>query len=248
MPTRDSSDRDEHNEQPVAPMAPVEADAEDEESDELEGLDPTASIQAVLLAAHEPLNANKLASLTGAASAGAVRQMVRDINRVYAEGGRSFYIRDVAGGYLLMTRPAFARWLRKLHVSRNELRLSEAAMETLAIVAYRQPALRAEVEEIRGVQASEMLRQLMEKGLVKIAGRDDTLGRPILYGTTRQFLERFGLRSLDDLPRAEELRETLGDADMAPPPPEEDEEDTTDEDTDARTDTEPLDTTPEEPV
>ncbi len=113
---------------------------------------------------------------------------------------------EVAGGFQLMTRSKFAPWLRRLHSAPAEVRLSAPAMETLAVVAYRQPVLRAEIEAIRGVQSGEVLRQLIERDLVRIAGRSNELGRPFLYGTTKQFLQVFGLRHLDELPRADILR------------------------------------------
>lgn len=112
---------------------------------------------------------------------------------------------EVAGGFQLMSRPKFAPWLRRLH-GQTEVRLSPPAIETLAVVAYRQPIPRADIEAIRGVQCGEILRQLMERELVRIVGRSDDLGRPFLYGTTRQFLQVFGLRHLDELPRPELIR------------------------------------------
>jgi segregation and condensation protein B len=112
----------------------------------------------------------------------------------------------VAGGFQLMTRAKFAPWLRRLHSAAVEVRLSAPALETLAVVAYRQPVLRAEIEAVRGVQCNEVLRQLIQRDLVRIAGRSEELGRPMLYGTTRQFLQVFGLRHLDELPRPESLR------------------------------------------
>ena len=117
-------------------------------------------------------------------------------------------------GYQLLTRPPFSPWLDKLHQRQNELKLSSPAMETLTIVAYQQPITRADVEAVRGVQCAEMLKQLLERGLVRICGEEDTLGRPYLYDTTKKFLELFGLRSLDDLPMASKLRKK-------PKPPEE---------------------------
>jgi segregation and condensation protein B len=105
-----------------------------------------------------------------------------------------------------MTRAKFAPWLRRFHSAPTENRLSVPAMETLAVVAYRQPVLRADIEAIRGVQSGEVLRQLIERSFVRIVGRSDELGRPFLYGTTKQFLQVFGLRHLDELPRADELR------------------------------------------
>jgi segregation and condensation protein B len=112
----------------------------------------------------------------------------------------------VATGYQLLTRPEYAPWLDKLHQRQTELKLSPPALETLTVVAYRQPLTRADIEAVRGVQCAEMLKQLMERGLVRIAGEDDSLGRPYLYETTRVFLELFGLRSLADLPMADRLR------------------------------------------
>ncbi len=112
---------------------------------------------------------------------------------------------EIAGGYQLLTRARYSPWLRRLSSSLREVRLSPPALETLAVVAYRQPVLRAEIEAIRGVQCGEVLRQLIERDLVRIAGRSEELGRPLLYGTTRQFLQVFGLRHLDDLPRPEFL-------------------------------------------
>jgi len=112
----------------------------------------------------------------------------------------------VAGGFQLMTRPKFVPWLRRLGSAPAEVRLSAPAMETLAVVAYRQPVLRADVEAIRGVQSGEVLRQLIERDLVRIVGRSEELGRPFLYGTTKQFLQVFGLRHLEELPRADVLR------------------------------------------
>ena len=109
----------------------------------------------------------------------------------------------------MLTRPHFAFWLGKVHHRQAELKLSPTALETLAIVAYRQPATRAEIESIRRVQCAEMLKQLMDRSLVRICGEENSLGRPFLYGTTRQFLEMFGLRDLDDLPNAETLRKRV---------------------------------------
>ena len=112
----------------------------------------------------------------------------------------------MAGGFQLLTRPIYHPWLLRLRRTGNELKLSPAARETLAIIAYRQPIMRADIESIRGVQCGDMLRVLMEKGLVRIAGRHDSLGRPVLYGTTRKFLQAFGLKSVQDLPLVEQLR------------------------------------------
>jgi segregation and condensation protein B len=114
-------------------------------------------------------------------------------------------VEEVAGGFQLLTRPKFAPWLRRLHSLPVEVRLSAPALETLAVVAYRQPLLRAQIEAIRGVQCGEILRQLIERGLVRIFGRSEELGRPLLYATTARFLQVFGLRHIEDLPKGEFL-------------------------------------------
>jgi segregation and condensation protein B len=140
------------------------------------------------------------------ADAGAARRLIRKLQCLYDRDGTAFQIEELAGGFQLLTRPQYHRWLASLRRGHSELRLTAAARETLAIVAYRQPIMRADIEGIRGVHCGETLRLLMEKGLVRIAGRDDSLGRPVLYGTTKKFLQVFGLRSLKDLPRAEEFK------------------------------------------
>jgi segregation and condensation protein B len=119
---------------------------------------------------------------------------------LYAEEGAAFQVEELAGGYQLLTRPEFHPWLVRLRRTAGEPKLTGALLETLAIVAYRQPIMRADLEAVRGVRCDEALRQLMERGLVRIAGRDDSLGRPVLYGTTKKFLQAFGLRDLRDLP------------------------------------------------
>jgi segregation and condensation protein B len=160
-----------------------------------------AQVEAVLFAADEPLPPRRLASAAGLADATEARRRVRRLQEMYEEEGSAFQIEEVAGGFQLLTRPEFYSWLARLRRTGHDLRLSAPARETLAIIAYRQPITRADVEAIRGVQTSEILRQLMEKGLVRIAGRDDSLGRPVLYATTKKFLQVFGLKSLRDLPQ-----------------------------------------------
>jgi len=146
-----------------------------------------------------------LAQLAGLADGTKARTLVRALNRRYDAEGSAFRVEEVAGGFQLLTRPMFAPWLRRLHSTPLEVRLSAPALETLAVIAYRQPVLRAEIEAIRGVQCGEVLRQLIERDLVRIGGRSEELGRPLLYGTTRQFLQVFGLRHLEDLPHPEFL-------------------------------------------
>ncbi len=165
-----------------------------------------ARLEAVLLVSESALTHRKLAQFATLADAAEAKLLIDQLNAAYDTDGCAFRVEQVAGGYRLMTRPQFALWLDRLHNRQARTKLSPPMMETLSIVAYRQPVTRAEVEKIRGVQSSEMLKQLMERGLVRIAGEDDSLGRPFLYGTTRQFLEEFGLGKLDDLPMAATLR------------------------------------------
>ena len=128
------------------------------------------------------------------------------MNRQYEESGRSFRIEQVAGGYQILTLPQDGEHLKKLHQKEADAKLTKAALETLAIIAYKQPVLRADVEAVRGCACGETIRSLMEKHLVKIAGRAEEPGRPILYGTTKRFLELFGLNSVKDLPQPESTK------------------------------------------
>ncbi|MBI1899665.1 MAG: SMC-Scp complex subunit ScpB [Planctomycetia bacterium] len=159
-----------------------------------------ARLEALLFIAGAPLSSRKLAELANLADGTQARTLVRRLNELYQTDGSACFVDEVAGGFQLFTRPVFARWLRRLSAP-GLLRLSQPALETLTIIAYRQPVLRAELESVRGVQCGEMLRQLLERDLVRIVGRSRELGRPFLYGTTRKFLQLFGLRSLDDLPK-----------------------------------------------
>ena len=137
-----------------------------------------------------------------------IRTAVAALNEAYEKAGRSFRIEHVAGGLQVLTLPEFAGDIARLKGVRQQSKLSQAALETLAIIAYRQPILRADLESIRGVACGEVLRGLMDRRLARIAGRAEEVGRPMLYGTTREFLEVFGLANLDDLPQAKELRPT----------------------------------------
>lgn len=165
-----------------------------------------ARLEAALFVAPGALPARKLSQLAQLPHAKEVPALLDDLNAHYDAAGTAFRIELVATGYQLLTRPRFASWLDKLHQRQARMKLSTSAMETLVVIAYRQPVTRADVEAVRGVQAAEILKQLMERGLVRITGEEDSLGRPYLYGTTRQFLEMFGLQSLDELPMADSLR------------------------------------------
>jgi segregation and condensation protein B len=162
----------------------------------------TARLEAALFVADGPLTTRRLAQFATLADAGEARALIENLNVAYDADGSPFRIERVASGYQMLTRPEYARWLDRLHHRPARMKLSPPALETLTIIAYRQPITRADVEAIRGVQSAEIIKQLLERGLVRMAGEDDSLGRPYLYETTRAFLEQFGLRSLDDLPDA----------------------------------------------
>lgn len=161
--------------------------------------------EAVLFATDEPISAERLAKIieTGVKQ---VKEHIKNLNNKYQANNNAFRIEQIAGGYQMMTLGLYNHWLKKLLRARDDSKLSPAAMETLAIIAYKQPIIRADIESIRGVAAGEVLRSLMYKGLVKIVGRAEVLGRPMLYGTTKKFLEVFGLNTLKDLPKIEELK------------------------------------------
>ncbi len=170
------------------------------------GATDLARLEAVLFLASEPLPSRRLAQLAGLADGTQARTFVRQLNQRYDRHGFAFRVEEVAQGFQLLTRAQYGPWLRRLRQAPLEVRLSTPALETLAVVAHRQPVLRSEVEAIRGVQSGEVLKQLMEQDLVRITGRSPELGRPFLYGTTKKFLQVFGLKNLDELPRADLLK------------------------------------------
>jgi segregation and condensation protein B len=165
-----------------------------------------ARLEAALFLAREALSTRKLAELADLADGTEARALVGELARRLARRHSAIVPVEVAHGVLLMTRPQLADWLGKLHAPEEDLRLSAPALETLAVVAYRQPATRATIEGIRGVQCGEILRVLMERDLLRIVGRSEELGRPFLYGTSRKFLQVFGLGRLEQLPPVDQIR------------------------------------------
>ncbi len=160
-------------------------------------------VEAVLFLSREPLASRKIAQLADVADGARVRALIRRLNERYRKNKSAFYAYEIAGGFQLRTAPEFAPWLLRLQEAPVEPRLTNSALETLSIVAYEQPVLRANIEKIRGVHCGDVLRQLLEQNLVKIVGRSEELGRPFLYGTTKKFLQTFGLMRIEDLPRRE---------------------------------------------
>ena len=169
--------------------------------------DKLRRLEAVLFLAREPLGSRKLSEYARLDDGTQARTFIRQLNERYDRVQRPYRIKQVAEGFQLMTRPKFASWLRRFQ-EKNEATppLTPPALETLTVIAYRQPILKAEIEAIRGVGCSDILRQLMDRDMVRIAGRSTELGRPFLYATTKNFLKTFGLSGLDALPRADQLR------------------------------------------
>ena len=166
-------------------------------------------VEAVLFATDIPLSLGRLEALVGNGRSAAIREAIEHLNQEYWEQGRAFFIAEVAGGFQMATRTQYGSWVKKLFLGRTETRLSPAALEALAIIAFKQPVIRAEIEAIRGVNSGGVLGTLLERGLIRITGRSEALGRPLLYGTTKKFLRYFGLNTLSDLPKPKEVAELL---------------------------------------
>lgn len=179
-------------------------------------------VEAILFASQKPVSAKELSNvLKGAAEAAKedpsiacfakvkapqIQDAIEQLEKEFTETGRAFEVRESAAGWQLVTKADFAPWLRQLFPENRQARLSAPAMETLAIIAYRQPITRADIEAVRGVAVDGVMQTLLDRNLVRIAGRADIAGRPLLYETTQFFMEHFGLKNLDDLPNASELR------------------------------------------
>ena len=165
------------------------------------GVSAESVIEAILFSTDAPLSAGKIAKMLGVGDGNDVRAHIDTLNERYEAHGNAFRIESIAKGYQMLTRPLYNNWVKKLQKARGETRLSSAALETLAIVAYKQPVLRADVEVVRGVAVGDMLVRLRDMNLVRIVGRAEEIGRPLLYGTTAHFLQAFGLGTLKDLPK-----------------------------------------------
>ena len=166
-------------------------------------------LEAALFAAARPVSAEELVVLDADASLDDIRTALEQLREHFDFDGHGVELVELAGGYQILSRPAFAAAIERAQLNTRQPRLTAAMLETLAVIAYRQPVGRAEIEEIRGVSASGVLRSLQERGLIEVTGRSEGLGRPLLYGTTPSFLEILGLKGLEDLPRLEELSVAL---------------------------------------
>lgn len=167
-------------------------------------------IEAVIFAADGPVSLNQLAQLIETLDNDAILQAIRGLQQDYVVSERSFQLMEIANGFQLRTRDEYAPWIKKFYTTEISSRLSISALEALAVVAYKQPATRAEVEEVRGVNSDSVIRTLMEKNLIRVLGRKQAPGKPMLYGTTTDFLMHFGLRDLSELPSVEEIESMLG--------------------------------------
>ena len=172
-----------------------------------------AIVEALIFASPEPLTLKVLLKLFESETKEEIEAVLTELKRDY-DGSSGLQLVEVAGGYQIVTRPELHEWVRRLFHERSKTRLSVAALETLAVIAYKQPMTAPEVTEIRGVNAVGVLSTLIDRRLIKVVGRKSVVGRPFLYATTSEFLSRFGLRDLTDLPRIEDLAEALG---FAPP-------------------------------
>ncbi len=162
-------------------------------------------VEALLFAVQEPISVRKISEIVEGTEAKEIREVIQQLREEYDSHDRVFQIEEIANGFQLLSRPEYHEWISKIRKKSGESKLSQQALETLSIIAYKQPIIRADIEAIRGVQSGQMIRTLIEKGLVKITGRDEVLGRPLLYGTTTKFLDHFGLKSIKDLPKVEDL-------------------------------------------
>lgn len=166
---------------------------------------PRQIIEALLFASEKPITSDQIREvLDNSLTPGAIRSLLNELNAEYLNTNRAFNIIEIAGGFQLATNPEYAPWLKKMFHRVKEDKLSRPSLETLAIIAYKQPISRVEIEQIRGVDSEGVLKTLLEKGLIKIMGRKDAPGRPLIYGTTKEFLQYFGLNSISQLPELEQ--------------------------------------------
>lgn len=164
-------------------------------------------IEALLFVSCDPLPLDKFTTVLGGPPKVAVHNALKALQEEYDRQGRGLHVAELAGGFIMMTQPEYAPWITRLNTVKASARVSRSALETLAIIAYKQPIVRSDVERIRGVDTTGVLRTLLEQKLIRIVGRQDIPGRPILYGTTKVFLQKFGLRDLQDLPSLRDFKE-----------------------------------------
>ncbi|HXB54400.1 MAG TPA: SMC-Scp complex subunit ScpB [Vicinamibacteria bacterium] len=186
------------------------AGPEPEEAPVLPAAEVRAVLEALIFASPQPLTPREITEVMGGVPREAWQAALEELRRDYARDGRGLQLLEIAGGWQITTRPEYNDWVRELLDPKAPTRLSIQALETLAVVAYKQPVTLPEIIELRGVKSGGVIKTLLEKRLIRILGRKEVVGRPILYGTTKQFLLHFGLKDLGDLPRIEEFAEVLG--------------------------------------
>ncbi len=167
-------------------------------------------IESLLFVAEEPLTIDSIKKVLDSTDSNAINHVLNELSNEYEARKGGFFLREVAGGYQIRTRSEYSQWIKRL-LKPNPFRLSNAALETLAIVAYKQPVIRSDIEHLRGVDCGGILRMLLERKLIRVIGRREIPGRPIIYTTTKKFLELFELKDLKDLPSPKEIEE-LGDS------------------------------------
>jgi segregation and condensation protein B len=166
-------------------------------------------VEALIFASDEPIPSRQIQDIVEDATPSQIRKAIESLNLEYKQSSRAFQIVEVAGGYQMVTREAYSQWLRRLFQKKIKSRLSQAALETLAVIAFRQPVSRTEVDAIRGVNSDGVVRTLLERKLITLSGRGEGPGRPLLYKTTKEFLRYFGINDISDLPKPREIEELL---------------------------------------
>ncbi len=166
-------------------------------------------IEAMIFASDTPITAQRIKNILQEGTVPQIKKAVRQLNENYDKIGAAFHIVEVAEGFQMVTRPDYASWLTRLYKARQASRLTRRALETLAIIAYKQPITKTEMESIRGVNVDGVVKTLIERNLITVMGREKAPGNPLLYGTTKYFLEYFGLKNIDDLPKLKEIDELL---------------------------------------
>ncbi len=173
-------------------------------------------VEALIFASDVPLTNKQIKEILDGVSLSEVRKIVEGLNLEYGQANRAFQIIRVAGGYQMVTRESYSQWVKKLYRKRSRSKLSQAALETLSVVAFKQPVARSEIVAIRGVNCDAVLKTLLERKLVTITGRSEGPGRPLIYATTKEFLRYFGVNDLSDLPKLREIEEILKENEDAP--------------------------------
>lgn len=213
-----SEDVKENSPQVISPVIPIDeldfsqkTETEDGEvRTQIKGYAHAKSIlEAVLFTTVDPLPIKKISAIMNDLPSKTIRALILDLQLEYDQQGRGFQIVEVAGGYQIATRQFTAEWVFALHKNKKRAPLSPATLETIAIIAYKQPITRAEVESIRGVDSGGIIRNLLDQNLIKIVGKKDVIGHPPQYGTTEAFLKIFGLKRLSDLPSISELKDLI---------------------------------------